>query len=283
LVLGTKRPKVKSFKSRRSSHVVRFKRKYGVAVTDTDFIAKFILKRPGIKGVLSKGRGAYYSGGSRPNQTPDSWAYARLASVILGGKARKVDKALWNAHKVTGKDSYDTIVASFKPNLSPRQMFKMGSFGGTYWRDIYSGVTRKKLTSVHKQYPKSWWKGIPDHMLTQPFEKYDKNVNRYKVKVGTTLKFWESKRWITDHHPYGWVHWYCDWCAGKRCPDDVRQIRRWAGVAGPRGRFRTRLINLIRKAGVGGLNDASISPAIRQTLQHWAYKVSRRDYLQQSR
>ena len=22
----------------------------------------------------------------------------------------------------------------FKPNLSPREMFKLGSFGGTYWR-----------------------------------------------------------------------------------------------------------------------------------------------------
>ena len=31
----------------------------------------------------------------------------------------------------------------FRPNLSPREVFKMGSFGGTYWRPIYSSVTEK--------------------------------------------------------------------------------------------------------------------------------------------
>jgi len=41
--------------------------------------------------IVRKGEGAYYSSGSRPNQTPQSWAYARLASAITGGKAAKVD------------------------------------------------------------------------------------------------------------------------------------------------------------------------------------------------
>ena len=47
-----------------------------------------------------KGMGAYYSGGSRPNQTPFSWGLARLASVIMGGNARKVDKKIWDEFKV---------------------------------------------------------------------------------------------------------------------------------------------------------------------------------------
>ena len=37
----------------------------------------------------------------------------------------------------------------FKPNLTPRQMFTMGSFGGTYWRPIKSkfhNTTLKKQT-----------------------------------------------------------------------------------------------------------------------------------------
>ena len=29
---------------------------------------------------------------------------------------------------------------NFRPNLSPRQMFKLGSFGGTYWRPIKSSI-----------------------------------------------------------------------------------------------------------------------------------------------
>lgn len=45
-----------------------------------------------LKQVVAKGRGAFYSSGSRPNQSASSWAYARLASVLLGGPALQVDR-----------------------------------------------------------------------------------------------------------------------------------------------------------------------------------------------
>lgn len=51
-----------------------------------------------LKQVVAKGRGAYYSSGSRPNQTPHSWAYARLASVLLGGPALQVDRGEMSLH-----------------------------------------------------------------------------------------------------------------------------------------------------------------------------------------
>jgi hypothetical protein len=41
--------------------------------------------------IVNKGEGAYYSSGSRPNQTARSWGLARLASSITGGKASAVD------------------------------------------------------------------------------------------------------------------------------------------------------------------------------------------------
>jgi predicted S18 family serine protease len=44
--------------------------------------------------IVKKGEGAFYSSGSRPNQTPQSWGYARLASAITGGKAAGVDYAI---------------------------------------------------------------------------------------------------------------------------------------------------------------------------------------------
>lgn len=44
--------------------------------------------------IVSKGEGAFYSSGSRPNQTPQSWGYARLASAITAGKASAVDYAI---------------------------------------------------------------------------------------------------------------------------------------------------------------------------------------------
>ena len=96
---GKPRPKVESFKSKRSSHVVKFEKKYGVKITNKAFIYKNIMSKRGVDLVLKRGIAAYFSSGSRPNQTPASWSNARLASVIMGGAARKVDKAIWEKYK----------------------------------------------------------------------------------------------------------------------------------------------------------------------------------------
>ena len=48
----------------------------------------------------------------------------------------------------------------FTPNLTPREIFQLGSFGGTYWRPIYSSVTKKNYKNIHHNYPKLWWEGI---------------------------------------------------------------------------------------------------------------------------
>lgn len=174
-----------------------------------------------------------------------------------------------------------TIVFSdypdFRPNLSPRDIFKLGSFGGTYFRPIYSAITKKNYKNVHKKYPSSWWKGIDESKLIVPYEEYDKNINYYKVKVGTSLEFWENKKWITKYHPYGWVQWYCDFYNGKRCDDDERQIKRWINTAGEKSRFRVWLCNQIIDTETT-YNDKTISPAIRQTLQHWGYKLTKKDF-----
>jgi hypothetical protein len=45
----------------------------------------------GLKKIVNKGEGAYFSSGSRPNQTAQSWGYARLASAITGAGASVVD------------------------------------------------------------------------------------------------------------------------------------------------------------------------------------------------
>ena len=164
----------------------------------------------------------------------------------------------------------------FQPNLTPREIFSNGSFGGTYWRPIYSLVMKKKYNNQHKKFPKSWWKNIPKKNLVSSWNDYDKNINKYKVKVGTTLEYWECKDWITKHHPYGWVQWYCSFYMGERGPDDEWQIKRWIGTVGPRGRFRRRLINLINKHN-STFDDDTISPKIRQTLQHWGYILTQND------
>ena len=95
---GTDRPKT-DYKKKRSSYVVSFEKKYGEKITNDSFISKNIISKTGIDQILSKGRGAYYSAGSRPNTTAESWGRARLASVIVGGPARKVDQKIWDKYK----------------------------------------------------------------------------------------------------------------------------------------------------------------------------------------
>ena len=180
-------------------------------------------------------------------------------------------------NKTTKKKSGSIFFADypeFRPNISPREMFVLGSFGGTYWRPIYSKIKKKHYKNVHKKY-KSWWKNIPESHLSSP--NYNKDINKYKCKVGTSLEFWEGKHWITPYNPYGWVHWYCDFYRGRRCPDDERQIKRWLGLAGPKGRFMRFLVTQILKKR-GNYKDATISPKIRQVLQHWGYKLTKRDF-----
>ena len=96
---GTIRPTTKA-PEKRTSHVIKFEKKYNKKITDEDWIHKNIITRTGQNKIMDKGMGAYFSGGSRPNQTPSSWKYARLASVIMDGPARKVDKNIWDKYKV---------------------------------------------------------------------------------------------------------------------------------------------------------------------------------------
>jgi hypothetical protein len=96
---GTIRPKT-NVKNKRSSYVEKFEKKYKTKITDKEFIHKNIITKTGQKKIIDKGMGAYYSGGSRPNQTPTSWGLARLASVIMGGGARKVDKDIWDKYSI---------------------------------------------------------------------------------------------------------------------------------------------------------------------------------------
>ena len=165
----------------------------------------------------------------------------------------------------------------FTPNVSPEQVFRKGSFGGTYFRPIYSSVTGKKHTSnsVIHEYPKSWFKGYDIHKNVISND-YDKKINKYGVKCGSSLEDWENNGWITKQDPYGWFQWYCRFYRGRRTKDDQRQIDRWKKLAGPKGRFRTRLMNMLILKNKG-YNDYTISPVIRQVLLHWGYELTNKD------
>lgn len=177
----------------------------------------------------------------------------------------------------------------FTPNLTPRQLFRLGSFGGTYWRPIISAVNSKHYKDQHlefanletidydengKEYNTKWWDGINEKLLISA----DCNVelNNYSVAASTSLLCWESREWIVSQDPYGWVQWYCRFYSGRRSNDDRRQISRWLAFAGPKGRFRKRLIGMCKNKRKS-YDDKKVSPVIRQGLQHWAYILTSDD------
>jgi DNA-binding Xre family transcriptional regulator len=91
----TRKP-VSSFKSKKSQHIINAEKIYGVdKIGATDELAKATgCSKEALAKIINKGEGAYYSSGSRPNQTAQSWGVARLASSITSGKAAAVDYSI---------------------------------------------------------------------------------------------------------------------------------------------------------------------------------------------
>ena len=165
----------------------------------------------------------------------------------------------------------------FRPNVNPKEAFRKGVFGGTYFRPIYSSITGKRYDGkqVISEYPKSWFKNM-DINTRVISNNYDNKVNKYGVKCGSSLKEWEKNDWIVKEDPYGWFQWYCRFYQGRRSKDDKRQIKRWIGIAGPNGRFKKRLMNLIIQKKKK-FNDPLVSPVIRQVLLHWGCQLTQND------
>ena len=87
--------KINKKKTKESSYTTRFKNKYKLSSYSLPSIAKATgIPVGALRAVRKKGLGAYYSAGSRPNTTAAQWAQARVYSYILGGGARKVDRAI---------------------------------------------------------------------------------------------------------------------------------------------------------------------------------------------
>jgi len=133
----------------------------------------------------------------------------------------------------------------FAPNLTPKQMLRLGVFGGKY------------MTDCAKEFPKDWYA----HAKLSP-AKADPKINYFKVKASQPLSVWRAKGWIYKEDPRGWFQWYCRYYMGRRLPqEDARQIKRWKAMR----RHVTQLRNHC-KAG-----DMQCRPVQRQALLHWAY------------
>jgi hypothetical protein len=89
----TRRKTIQTFTSKPSKHTARARKLYRVdnIRPSRELALRTGCSIRGLKQIVRKGEGAYYSSGSRPNQTPQSWGNARLASAITGGNASAVD------------------------------------------------------------------------------------------------------------------------------------------------------------------------------------------------
>ena len=73
----------------------------------------------------------------------------------------------------------------FSPNKTPIEVIREGAFGGTYFRDIYSGINRKWYKNSWKEFDQL--KNIDAKLYT--LDSYDKKLNKYTVKTGISLRF----------------------------------------------------------------------------------------------
>jgi hypothetical protein len=94
------RSKLKSYRNKKSNWTSQFRKLYPDAKTISDISKQTKIPKKALLAVKKKGMGAYYSSGSRPNQTAESWGLARMYSYILGGPTRKIDDEITQKYKV---------------------------------------------------------------------------------------------------------------------------------------------------------------------------------------
>ena len=87
------RKSIPTFKSKQSKHISKALALYKIndIKPSKELARKTGCSMNALEQIVKKGEGAYYSSGSRPNQTAQSWGLARLASVLTAGKAGAVD------------------------------------------------------------------------------------------------------------------------------------------------------------------------------------------------
>jgi hypothetical protein len=147
--------------------------------------------------------------------------------------------------------SYDRIeppgrnfAPEFQPQLTPKQMLRLGVFGGRY------------MTDCRAEFPADWFTGAK----LSPGRR-QAALNYFKVNASQSLATWKVSGWIRPQDPRGWFQWYCRYYMGRRTADDARQIRRWRAIA--------RHVAAIKKNCEPG--DLECRRKQRQAVLHWAY------------
>jgi hypothetical protein len=134
---------------------------------------------------------------------------------------------------------------AFRPDLTPKQMLRLGIFAGKY------------MTDCGREFPADWFA----RAKFSP-QRRDPSLNFFGVDASQPLSVWRAKGWIHPDDPRGWFQWYCRYYMGRRMPEeDARQIKRWKAI-----RRHVRQIQIHCQPG-----DRSCRRRQRQALLHWAY------------
>ncbi len=133
----------------------------------------------------------------------------------------------------------------FRPDLKPKEMLRLGVFGGKYMSDC------------RREFPENWFQGAK---LAEG--RRDPSLNFFGIDASQPLSEWRRKGWIHSDDPRGWFQWYCRYYLGRRMPaEDARQIKRWKAI-------RRHVRQVERNCERG---DMSCRRRQRQALLHWAY------------
>jgi hypothetical protein len=138
--------------------------------------------------------------------------------------------------------------AGFAPQLTPREMLRLGVFCGKY------------MTDCRDEFPAAWFEGAK--LATGG---RDCRLNFFGVDASQPLSEWRRKGWLHPDDPRGWFQWYCRYHQGRRMEDDARQITRWKAIR--------RHVRQVEKNCEPG--DLFCRPRQRQALLHWAYDSRR--------
>lgn len=139
----------------------------------------------------------------------------------------------------------ENFAPDFEPELTPKQMLKLGVFGGKY------------MTDCRAEFPDDWFE---EAKLCH--EEHKPELNYFGVNASQPLSVWRKKGWIMPEDPRGWFQWYCRYYMGRRIPEeDERQIKRWKAIR--------RHVGQVKKNCQKG--DLNCRPKQRQALLHWAY------------
>jgi hypothetical protein len=155
------------------------------------------------------------------------------------------DKMQKNYRYVLSEPAGKNFDPAFRPELTPKEMLKLGVFGGKYMNDC------------REEFPADWFK-----KAKLSGNGHDPALNYFGVNASKPLSYWREKGWIYPADPRGWFQWYCRYYMGRRLPvEDGRQIARWKAM--------TRHIAQIKKNCEKG--DMDCHRKQRQALLHWAY------------